>query len=172
MNIVVLLVVLFSAALTDFYYEKVPNPLILGGIILGVGYRFLMGTFAPAEMLCGIVAPILLFWPLFLVRAMGAGDIKLMSVIGLFLGWKSMLQIVAYAIVIAALAGLYKSLRQGSLKGRFIYLVCYLKQFFLCCRAGSADLPVYRSGKEDCSTKVHFAIALLAGGLVVTGGFL
>ncbi len=172
MNIVVLLVVLFIAALTDFYYEKVPNLLILGGFLLGVGYRLLIGTFAPVEMFCGMMIPVILFWPLFLLHAMGAGDIKLMAVIGLFLGWKGMIMSVGCALLLAAAVGLCKGLRGGIMKSRFVYLFRYLKQVFLYCRAGGVDFPAYRSGKEASAGKVHFAIALFAGSLIVTGGFL
>lgn len=171
-DIVVLFVVLLVAALTDLLYEKVPNLLILGGILLGVAYRLLMGSFASGEMLLGMAVPVFLFWPLFVLHAMGAGDIKLMSVIGLFLGWKSMLLAVGCAILLAGAAGLFKSLRDGILWKRFGYLIRYLKQVFLYCSVGGGEFPAYQNGEEASGSKVHFAVALLAGSLVVTGGFL
>lgn len=172
MDIVVLLVVLFIAALTDYHYEKVPNLLILCGILAGIVYRLLTGAFAPAEMLLGIFVPVLLFWPLFLVHAMGAGDIKLMSVMGVFLGWRNMLFCVTAAIILAAVAGLIKGLRNGIMKERFTYLLRYLKQVFLYCSVRGSEFPEYQTGTEPCAGKVHFAIALFVGSLIVTGGFL
>ncbi len=169
-GIVVLLVVLTIAALTDIFYEKVPNAVIVGGIVLGIAYRLLIGEFAPVEMLCGFICPILLFWPLFLLRAMGAGDIKLMSVMGLFLGWRAMLCAVGAAIVFAACMSLYKGLKEGILKKRFGYFVQYFRNLFLYCRMGRGELPVYRTGNEVPGVKIHFAVALLAGGIIVSGG--
>lgn len=54
----------------------------------------------------GMLLPILLLFPLFLMKALGAGDIKLFSVVGCFCGAASVYHSIGAAFVIAAFLSL------------------------------------------------------------------
>ncbi len=61
----------------------------------------LMQSISLPELLAGGGVGLLVFLPLYAVSAMGAGDIKLMTVVGTFLGVKGVL----FSALFAALAG-------------------------------------------------------------------
>lgn len=150
--------------------EKVPNILILVGLVLGLVYRWQGGEPDIMDILSGILLPVLLFWPLFLVKAMGAGDIKLMSVMGLYMGWRDLLWAIAFAIIFAAVAGLVKSMVGRDLLERLRYMVRFVMGLLQQIRVKGSEIPPYLNGEEKDTGKIHFAVALLLGGVVVMGG--
>jgi prepilin peptidase CpaA len=84
---------LVAAAWIDFSYGRIPNLLVLGGTLFGLGYAVLMPPFhtsVPEALLssaAGMVCGFALLLPFYLLRAMGAGDVKLMAMAGTFLGF-------------------------------------------------------------------------------------
>jgi prepilin peptidase CpaA len=90
------------AAVWDLRTSRIPNRLtytaMVAGLILrgaGGGWRGLVEGFAAGLLLGGI------FLAFFLVRAMGAGDVKLMAAVGCFTG----LRLGLVALLATALAG-------------------------------------------------------------------
>lgn len=83
-----LILLVVSAAVTDLAIRKIPNLLLLLGWCAALGLR-LSGA-APAtsvgSALGGAAVGFALFLPLYAMRGMAAGDVKLMATVGLFLG--------------------------------------------------------------------------------------
>ena len=83
-----LLVLVVSAAVIDLAIRKIPNLLLLGGW-LGAFVLYCSAA-APAAAigpaLGGALIGFAMFLPLYAVRGMAAGDVKLMATVGLFLG--------------------------------------------------------------------------------------
>jgi prepilin peptidase CpaA len=98
-----LLVLVVSAAIIDLAIRKIPNMLLLGGWLGALGLY--SSTAAPAAAigtaLGGALVGFALFLPLYAVRGMAAGDVKLMATVGLFLGPSEIL----YACVLTWCAG-------------------------------------------------------------------
>jgi len=76
-----------TAALYDLRLRRIPNWLNLSGIILGFGLNtyFLAGRGATSASL-GFLLALAVYTPLYLLRGMGAGDVKLMAAIGAIAG--------------------------------------------------------------------------------------
>lgn len=92
---------MIAAAVLDLASRRIPNPLIIVGLILGpllqVGLHGLDGLLSS---LAGIgVAFAVLIIP-FAMRWMGGGDVKLTMVVGAFLGWKATLIVIVLAHVL------------------------------------------------------------------------
>ena len=86
-QILSLLLVVQAAVLCDLGRGRIPNALILAGLGMGFIYQAVSDGFAGIVLfLGGVFLPVLVFGPLYYFRMIGAGDIKLMSVIGAFTG--------------------------------------------------------------------------------------
>ena len=84
---VVLIAVLLVAAIYDLRFRRIPNWLNLSGVILGVAVNTLLfarNGFLAAVL--GITFSLLVYVPLYLIRGMGAGDVKLMAAVGAIAG--------------------------------------------------------------------------------------
>lgn len=83
-----LLVLVVSAAVIDLAIRKIPNLLLLGGwgAALAIHACFAAPATAIGHALGGAAIGFALFLPLYVVRGMAAGDVKLMATVGLFLG--------------------------------------------------------------------------------------
>lgn len=83
-----LIILVVSAAVTDLAIRKIPNLFLLLGWCAGLGLH--LCDIAPASSignaLGGAVVGLALFLPLYALRGMAAGDVKLMATVGLFLG--------------------------------------------------------------------------------------
>jgi prepilin peptidase CpaA len=82
-----LLTVVLSAGLYDLRTRKIPNWLNLSGLILGLGLNaLLLHGQGIVIALLGLGLSLLIYIPLYLVRGMGAGDVKLMAAVGSIAG--------------------------------------------------------------------------------------
>ena len=105
---VILICLVAQAALTDLAMRKIPNVLVLSGLLLALILHLLSGPpWAPlSHWLTGIVAGFFLFLPLYLLRGMAAGDVKLMAMVGGFTGPGLALQIAVLSYLIGGVMAL------------------------------------------------------------------
>jgi len=89
----VFLTILFGIALTDARFYIIPDEFSLGGLVLGLGLAFMEGGLDIVQSLVGaalgfgiLVAVAVVGKWLFKKDAMGGGDIKMMAMVGAFLG--------------------------------------------------------------------------------------
>ncbi|MDC7715131.1 prepilin peptidase [Vogesella sp. LYT5W] len=78
---------LLAAVFADMASRKIPNRLVFTGMIIGVLVQAFLPSgdgFMPAFK--GFLFGFGLFFPLYLLRVMGAGDVKLMAMVGCFTG--------------------------------------------------------------------------------------
>ncbi len=82
-----LAVLVLMAAVSDFRARTVPNWLTVSGALLGVGLHVYLSGWSGAKFsLLGLGLGFLIFLPLFALRGMGGGDVKLMAAIGAMAG--------------------------------------------------------------------------------------
>jgi prepilin peptidase CpaA len=97
-------IALFAVAY-DLKYRKIPNRLCLYGVLSGLLLAFIgVSGVTPLQSLGGIVIPVFTLWVLFVIRALGAGDIKLLCAIGAFAG-PDICKIVCLSMIYGAVAG-------------------------------------------------------------------
>ena len=78
---------LLAAVFTDMVSRKIPNRLVFTGMIVGILVQaLLLGGDGFLSAFKGFLFGFGLFFPLYLLRVMGAGDVKLMAMVGCFTG--------------------------------------------------------------------------------------
>jgi leader peptidase (prepilin peptidase)/N-methyltransferase len=108
----------FTAALllitfVDLDHLFIPDEVSLPGIGLGIAAAFLPGGVAPLDAVAGAMLGGGMLWAvawvyerLTGVEGMGFGDVKLLAMIGAFLGWQAIPAVVVIASLTGSLAGL------------------------------------------------------------------
>lgn len=121
-----LLSFVMACTLYDLRYGKIRNPWVLGGLLGGFSSKLILHHSPPWNCLPGFLLPYLLLGVLVLLRMMGGGDVKLLSVIGLFLGPAAAAKIILGSIVCGAIFSLLLVIRRKNLFVRLKYLHDYL----------------------------------------------
>ena len=136
----------FSAALVtiiwiDIHHQIIPDVISIPGIFLGFAFSFITPFITWQESLIGLAAGGGFFYAVsygyFLLRGhegLGGGDIKLLAMLGAFLGWQSLFFIVFASSLTGSIAGLVamQSQKKGGLTripfGPFLAIsgLCYL----------------------------------------------
>ncbi len=118
----VLFALLLVAAVSDYRTMKVPNWLTLGGAAFAVAYNTafpLVPSFGLAWTLGGLVAGLLLMLPMYALGALGAGDVKLMAMVGAFVGLPDIFSAALASFITGGVAAIAYALYYGSL-GRML----------------------------------------------------
>lgn len=104
-----LLLLLLAAAICDLRTRRIPNLLTFGGTALALLYSLAapqhQGS-GPLWALGGLGLGLGLMLPLYLLRAMGAGDVKLMAMAGAFLGPDGTWQAVIFVFITGGMAAM------------------------------------------------------------------
>jgi len=155
----VILLVFLIALYFDLRYQRIPN--LLCAITLLTGLIAQSYFFGWAGLLSGVIGAglaLVILFPAFAFKLLGAGDVKLMIAIGAFLDVKFLLWSLAYAIIAGAITSVFLALyKLGWKPFREIlahYLRClYLRQF------------IRASNQAFLKLKVPYAPALAIGWL-------
>lgn len=154
-----LLIFTMACSLHDLRTGKIPNHFILCGLLAGSASLFLPKA-SLTDCILGFLLPFLLLGGLVLLGMLGGGDVKLLSVIGLFLGYRAIVRIIFYSIFMGAVFSILLLIKRKNPIRRIVYLRDYLTQL----QAGGQIRP-YRSEEsrdgEFCfSVPIFLALAL------------
>ena len=167
-----LLVVLLSAAVGhDVRSGRIPNWLVFPGAALALalnaflpaGFGFassLPGGIGFVKSLAGLGLGLAALLPLYLARATGAGDVKLMAMVGAFLGPVDTLGAVLGTFVAGAMLSLVIGLKTGVL-GRMAHNI-RLIVYAAFARLSAAGGPLF-DARTDTAAKVPYAVAIALG---------
>lgn len=135
LGLAILLGALALAVLTDLQRSRVPNWLVLAGLCLAITWQALStpgdgvlladGSTGLLAALGGIAVGFAVLLPLYALRAMGAGDVKLMMMVGAFLGPLQTLGVVVLTFAAGGVLALGMALWQRSL-GQLFTNLCFM----------------------------------------------
>ncbi len=115
---IALFALLLVATATDLLWGKIFNWLTFPFLLTGLIARFAFGGVADlSQGLTAIAVAFALFFPLYVVRAIAAGDAKLLMAMAAWTDSTTIVQVAAIAIVIGAAVGLFSLLRQKGFRG-------------------------------------------------------
>lgn len=129
----ILICLVAQAALTDLSVRRIPNVLVLSGLLLALVSHLLGGSlWAPVtDWLAGTLAGFFVFLPLYLARGMAAGDVKLLAMVGAFTGPRGALLVGLLACLIGGLMALAMLLYSGRWRQGWRNLVALGKPLLL-----------------------------------------
>ena len=112
--VVMLLILLSVAVITDIISRKIPNVVIVSGLTVAlIGQLLLPSGEGWQAWLLGLLAGFAAFLPLYLLHGMAAGDVKLMSTVGAFVGWGLAFKIALVTFIIGGVMGIIYILVKG-----------------------------------------------------------
>jgi prepilin peptidase CpaA len=157
-----------TAAAFDWRSRRIPNWLTFSGMAAGLGLNtFVFGWPGLKLALEGFGLAVLIYVPLFLLRGMGAGDVKLMAAVGAITGPANWLGIFIATGILGGLAALVLLLARGRLK-KTLWNVVSLLHSLLRLRAPYAAQPDLDVSDPRAITLPH-GVVIAAGCLVFIG---
>ncbi|MBO5292891.1 MAG: prepilin peptidase [Lachnospiraceae bacterium] len=111
-HILLLILILACAVGEDLYAYRISNVWIAAGLITGLIRQILCnGYMGVKESIAGMIVPVLILFPVFLCRGIGAGDIKLLSVVGSYLSYHASFSILAASVLLGGIYAMIQILR-------------------------------------------------------------
>lgn len=102
------------AAVYDLRSRRIPNWLNLAGLLVGLTTALWgQGRVGGYIALSGAGLALLIYFPLWMLRAMGAGDVKLMAALGSLLGPAHWLQVFMLTAIYAGITGMIYLIATG-----------------------------------------------------------
>lgn len=152
-----LYVLVMIACGMDVKQRRISNRLILTGLCIALIRRcILKGIVGIVEVLFLSSFPIIVLYLFFLSGILGAGDIKLFSLIGGFLNFRQLVKCIVYAFIVAAIVSFGKLFLYGNLKTGLCNGMMYLF------RLSKGETEVYPLENKQEHT-ICFSICVLIG---------
>jgi len=154
--------ILAAAAWMDIRTRRVSNYLVGFGII--IGFVFHLAEYGWVGSICffiRIFVPVLVFYLFFLMRVLGAGDIKLFSVISSFIGLKKLAEVIVYSFLVGAVFSFIVLIRNHNLLERLSYVLYYVKTALV-----TKSIPKYDSRANGKQNVIPFSAAIFVGFLI------
>jgi len=165
----ILIFLLCIAAYQDYCNYRISNILVVSGALLGV----VQNTFLPAgiglfESLAGWGVGLLILLPLYLMRAMGAGDVKLMAMVGAFLGPQAILISALYICIVGGVLSICVATYYGVLKDTLHSVLISITEFVVNLFTPKAERPLNAFSFSEMpqhkrTVKMPYGIAIAIG---------
>lgn len=164
----VLIFLVLAAAWQDYQNYRIGNFLVISGSLLGI----LLNIFLPAglglsDSLIGWCIGLLLLLPVYLLRLMGAGDVKLLAMVGAFVGLQAIMVIFLYVMISGGLLAMgvawHRCVLSKLLCNMRVFLYELIISLFI---PKSKLLPLLYSLSErtlESTTKLPYGIAIAIG---------
>lgn len=147
-----------AAVAMDFYHMRISNRLILVGLIISLICRIGQdGISVVIPYLGNIVFPVVCLYLFYLIGILGAGDIKLFSVIGGFVNFKKLVQCMMLSFAAGAVLALLKLMVSGSLRTRLCSGLQYMADLF------RGKIQPYERMEGRNGNLMHFSLAIFLG---------
>jgi len=156
------------AGWTDWRTRKIPNWLTVSGLLLGVAVNFVLWGWRNTNWhggkasLEGVALGLVVFLPFVLLRALGAGDWKLMGAVGAVLGPVLLLFVIFGSVFVAGIMSIVEVVRSRRIKETAKNLIVLVHGFMTFGVRNRPDITIDNPGLM----KVPFGVAVAAATLI------
>lgn len=157
-----LLLVLAIATAIDMRYHRVPNVLTAAGMLLGLVMNTIGEPGLAAGLLRafgGLVAGMAALLPLGALRMLDAGDMKLMGVVGAFLGLPDLLPALLFVLATAGFVGMARVVLGGTTRRLAANAVLLVRAAWGSLRAGGRP----NAAPGGATTRLPYALSIFIG---------
>ena len=159
----VLLALVLGAAVYDVRYRRIPNWLSVSGVLIGLALNTFLYQGWPGLRLSllGLAVACGVYFLLYALRAMGAGDVKLMAAVGALVGWQDWFGIFVVAAIVGGVMALILVATKGRVKKTFWNVGFILNEM-------KSGRPAYIA-KEELDVRNPKALGLPHGAVIAVG---
>lgn len=152
--------VVIVACMWDVATSRIPNVLTFTTILLALAFHVIAPDGSGASYAAlGLVAGLAVFFPMFALGAMGAGDVKLMAALGAWIGWKAILFVALYGSLAGGALAILIGMRRSYLRKALSNLKMLAAYWWV---EGVKPLPALTLEAKD-SQRLPYALAIAAG---------
>jgi prepilin peptidase CpaA len=128
-----LLLLVVGAAVYDLATRRIPNRLLLAGALGALTLQLCSGAPASAlgASLAGALTGLLLFLPLYCLRGMAAGDVKLLAAVGAFGAPGEVVQIAVWSMCAGGVMALVVVIATGRLRVAAANIISLLRPLLM-----------------------------------------
>ena len=160
--ILVMFSLVLLATLTDFRQRRIPNWLTLSGFLAGIAFNGLeMGASGIGSACLGAAIGLLLLLPVYAFGKMGGGDVKLMAMVGAFLGPEGVIWAALFTTIAGGVLALFWILYEVGIRSS---LYRAIGTFAIIQLPGREVFNVPEN--SPLKSKMPYAIAIAAGSLM------
>jgi prepilin peptidase CpaA len=168
---ILLVLLVLTASIFDIRKHRIPNWLTIAGVITAIALNaFLFETAGLWYSIKGLLLAFAVYFVLYLLRGMGAGDVKLMAAVGAASGPLNWLGILFLTAIIGGIAALVLAVSKGRVRktfGNMWLLLMSLRQG----RAPYRDHPEL-DVQSDRALRLPHGAVIAAGTLAFLGAAL
>jgi prepilin peptidase CpaA len=163
---VVLVALVLSAGWFDARLRKIPNWLNASGLAIGIVLGACHGMAGLRTAALGCVCALAVYLPLYILRGMGAGDVKLMAAVGALTGPSNWLVVFFVTAILGGLASLGLVVVRRACKqtlNNLLFIISEVLQFRAPCgRAPELDI------RNPRALRLPHGVVIAAGCLIFT----
>jgi prepilin peptidase CpaA len=132
LQILALLVLLTVAVVTDLRERRIPNAVTVPGLVVGLILAGIAETGFPGTAFGGAAVAFFVSLPFVALGGLGAGDAKLLTAVGAYVGTGGLLSVLLYGALAGGVLALANAVRRGAILGvilntkdLFLYLITF-----------------------------------------------
>jgi len=162
--------VLGAAAVSDLRSRRIPNALVLAGLAMGFFFQFVapeggglfarwFGAVGALKGLLGVLMGLAIFLPLYMLRTLGAGDVKLLAMLGAWFGPHPMVGVAVFTMLCGGVLALGAAVWTRTLR-QVLGNVGFMLTDTL---VSAVAAPTTVSAPAKTTGRLPYAIAIAAG---------
>lgn len=141
----------------DIKTYKISNRYIAVGLLVGLIIRvYEQGIYGLLMWGIGILAPVVILFPLSMIRVFGAGDVKVFAVLGGYFSYEYAIRCMIISVLFGAILAVVKLIQTNSYSQRIQYFFSYVSQVMY----SKKVIPYYNPERDGRDCVIHYSIAI------------